>query len=500
MGFCFHKDAKLVVYGASEMARIWTENILKKGFEVCAFLDRSAKSIGQVMGIPVFTLEEWEISSDALVIIMLTNAAQHREVARRLYEKGVNQVIFFPMSTNGLNIKNVSKLRMIYNQCIRQSFDSEIPEIPFLGELLEERDKSEAIIYQYSKEVVWWCPVELCYSISKMDRDAIWYSDDTEDAGLLRMKYLSDKNIYNLFPYWELFDFCYGEIEECPLYLEVYEKSAQNKKGVYDAGRLLADRSRLVQLYEEEICKHMGISFFEESPADAVMGEKGKVIIRDGWHRSIFLARRGYKWIPVRITADEYERFFNNVPAVELYRRLKENKIEYLEYPIEHPVFYGYPIQRQNIRDIWHSMANDIEKNDLMNRVVVDLSMSHAYFSRLFLREGANVAYFFLDEKDFLTMEINRLFDLEGLYDIREEEELVAITGGGALVIIKADQLDRHKEYVNKIRERSDVTIYVYDVIMRTAAVLRNVFKKREVQLLRKYVVEGELNGLFVIR
>ncbi len=500
MGFCFHKDAKLVVYGASEMARIWTENILKKGFDVCAFLDRNAKNIGQIMGIPVFTLEEWENTSDALVVIMLTNAVQHQEIARRLYQKGVNQVIFFPVSTNGLNIKNVSKLRKVYNQCIRQSFDLEISGIPFFGELLDERDKSEAVIYQYSKEVVLWCPAELCYSIKEMERDAIWYSECTEDKRRLRMKYLSDKNIYNLFPYWELLDFCYGETEECPLYLKIYGKSAQNKKDIYDDGRLLADRSRLVQLYEEEISKHGGISFFEESPADAVMGEKGKVIIRDGWHRSVFLVRRGYKWIPVRITVDEYERFFNNASAVELYRRLKENKTECLEYPIEHPVFYGYPVQRQNLRDIWHSMANDIEKNDQMIRVVVDLSMSHAYFSRLFIREGANAAYFFSDEKDFLTVEINRLFDLEGLYDIREEEESTDITGGGALVIIKADQLDRHREYVNKIREKSDVTVYVYDVIMRMTTVLHHIFEKREIKLLKKYVVEGEMNGLFVIR
>lgn len=499
MGFCFHKDAKLVVYGASEMARIWTENILKKGFNVCAFLDRNAKSIGQVMGIPVFTLEEWENPSDALVMIMLTNAAQHQEIASRLYEKGVNQVIFFPMSTNGLNIKKVSELRKVYNQCIRQSFDPEIPDIPFFRELLDGGGKPEAVICQYSKEVVLWCPVELCYSIREMGRDVIWYSDCTEDKRLLRMKYLSDKNIYNLFPYWELFDYCYGETEECPLYLKVYGKSDQYQKDTYDAGGLLADRSRLIQLYEEEICKHRGISFFEESPADATVGEKGKVIIRDGWHRSIFLVRRGYKWIPVRITAEEYKRFFNNVPAAELYRRLKENKTECLEYPIEHPVFYGYPVERQNLRDIWHSMANDIEKNDRMIRVVVDLSMSHAYFSRLLIREGADTAYFFSGGQDSLTAEINRLFDLDGLYDIREEE-LAAITEKGALVIIKADQLDRHREYVNKIREKSDVTIYVYDVIMRTAAGLCNIFEKREVQLLRKYVVEGEMNGLFVIR
>lgn len=500
MGFCFHKDAKLVVYGASEMARIWAEKIQKKGFDVCAFLDGDAKSIEQVMGIPVITLEEWEYPSDAIIIIMLKNATQHREVARHLYEKGVDQIIFFPMSTHGLNMKNVSRLRKVYNQCIRQSFDSEIPGIPFFGELLEERDKSEAIIYQCSKEVVLWCPVELCYSISGVDRDVIWYSDCTEDARLLQMKYVFNKNIYNLLPYWELLDFCYGEIEECPLYLKVFGKSTQNRKEIYDDVRLLADRSRLVQLYEEEICKHKGISFFEESPADALMGEKGKVVIRDGWHRSIFLARRGYKWIPVRITADEYESFFNNVAAEKLYRWLKENKIECLEYPIEHPVFYGYPVQRQDIRDIWHSIANDIERDNLSIRAVVDLSMSHAYFSRLLLREGADAAYFFLDEKDFLTVEINRLFDLYGLYDIREEKELVAVTGQSVLVIIKRDQLDKHREFVNKIREKSDVTIYVYDVIIRTDTVLHDIFEKRQIQLLRKYVVEGETNGLFVIR
>lgn len=230
MGFCFHKDAKLVVYGVSKMTCVWTENIQKKGFSVCAFLDRNAKSIGRVMGIPVFCLEEWESLSDAVIIIMLKNATLHQEVARRLCEKGINQIIFFPISTNGLNIENTSRLRKIYNQCVRQSFDSEISGIPFFRELLEERDKSETIICQYSKEVVLWCPVELCYSIKGGERDVIWYSDSTEEAKQLQAKYIFNKNIYNLLPYWELFDFCYGEKDECPLYLKVYGKSTQNKK------------------------------------------------------------------------------------------------------------------------------------------------------------------------------------------------------------------------------------------------------------------------------
>lgn len=479
------------------MAGEWSKCVQKKGMQVCAFLDRNAADIGQMEDIPVYTLEEWECSRDVIVIILLQNAMQHRGIVEKLYEKGIEQIVFFPMSTDGLNAEKAIRLRRIYNQCVRLAFDSEIPEIPTVSELAQSTGKYEPIIDRYEQEITLWCPIELCYSINDASRNGIWRNDYTPEGRDKLRKYTYDKNIYGLQLYWELFDYLYGESDECPQYLNVYGRQNHIRTNGNDDAELLANRYKLLKIYEDEICRENGLSFFEDSPADAVVGEKGKVIIRDGWHRSIFLARRGYKWIPVRITAEEYQRTFGDRGVEKLYDWLKENKAECLEYPIEHPRFYGYPVLRQDVREIWRGITNEIGRNNLNIRVVGDLSKSNGYFSRLFLREGADTAYCFLEEEDVFTAMINDLFELGNMRYVRSIEEMENVLRGCDFVICSKKQLARWGAILRKLCAGTNKIVCIYDVLMRNAEDIYDLFRGKEIEVAKKYVVNGEVNGLF---
>lgn len=496
MGFSLNGKSKLVIYGASAMAGEWSKCVQKKGMRVCAFLDRNAADIRQREAVPVYTLEEWECSPDAIVIILLQNAMQHRGIVEKLYKKGIERIVFFPMSTGGLNAEKAIVLRRIYNQCVRLAFDSEIREIPTVSELVQSTGKYEPIIDRYEQEITLWCPIELCYSISDASRNGIWRNDYTPESRDKLRKYTYDKNIYGLQLYWELFDYLYGEIDECPQYINVYGRQSHIRTNGHDDAELLANRYNLLKVYEDEICRENGLSFFQDSPADAVVGERGKVIIRDGWHRSIFLARRGYKWIPVRITAEEYQRTFGDRGVEKLYDWLRENKAECLEYPIEHPGFYGYPVLRQDVREIWRGITNEIGRKNLNIRDVVDLSRTNGYFSRLFLREGADTAYCLLEEEDVLTAMINDLFELGDMCYVRSTEELENGLRGCDFVICSKIQLAKWGAIMKKLCAETNMIVCIYDVLMRNAGDVYDLFRGKEIEVAKKYVVNGEVNGL----
>lgn len=496
MGFSLNRKSKLVIYGASAMAGEWSKSIREKEICVCAFLDRNAADIGRIEDVPVYTMEEWDGSGDEIVIILLQNAMQHREIAGKLYKKGVERIIFFPMRTGGLNTEKAFELRRIYNQCVRLAFDSEIREIPTVGELVQNTGKYESIIDRYGQDVILWCPIELCYSANGDSRKGIWQNDFTLEGQEKARKYLHDKNIYGLQPYWELFNYLYGEIDECPQYINVYGRQNRIHTNGYDDRELLENRCKLLKIYEEEICRENGISFFEDAPADAVVDEKGKVVIRDGWHRSIFLARRGYKWIPVRITAEEYQRYFGSRGVEELHDWLKGNKVECLEYPIEHPGFYGYPVLRQDVREIWRGITNEVGQNNLNMRAVADLSMTNGYFSRLFLREGADTVYCFLEKKDVLTVKVNELFKLDNMSYVRSTEEIENGLKGCDFVICSNKQLARWGVILKKWCAGTDKAVCVYDVLRRNVGDVNDLFGGKKIKIAKKYVVNGEVNEL----
>lgn len=404
------------------------------------------------------------------------------------------------MDTGGLNVEKAIRMRRIYNQCVRLSFNSEIRTIPTVSELVQNTGKNAPpIIDRYGQDVTFWCPLELCYSFSDTSRADIRQTDYTAECWDKFTKKMCDKNIYGLQPYWELFDYLYGEIDECPQYINIFGRQNRIHTGEYDNMELLASRYRLLKIYEEQICRENGIAFFEDSPADAAVDEKGKVIIRDGWHRSIFLARREYKWIPVRITAEEYQRVFEDRKVEKLYAWLKENKVERLEYPIEHPGFYGYPVLRQDVRKIWQGITNEIGRNNPNVRTVVDLSMTNGYFSRLFLREGADTAYCFLEKEDVLTAMVNELFELGNMCYMRSIEELENGLRNCDFVICSKGQLERQGAMIKDMCAENGKIICIYDVLMRTVEDVYDLFRGREINVAKKYVADGEVNGVLFV-
>lgn len=498
MIFLLDKNSKIVLYGAGSMAVSWMKKAGSIGFTVRLFIDKRAEDIKNIENIPVVTFDSYQnlASEDDTVIIMLQNVMWHREIVIQLQKLGIRKIIFFPLQSSGLSTDTVFCLRRKYNECIKFQFNSFL-KIP----ILEKDDKygmDEEIIWENQNETIVWVPVELCYSISGNREGTIWKSDYTQEAIELRIKYIYNKSIFALRPYWELFSYLNGKKDDCSIYLKIFGKEGHASSQGYDNKTLLKDRNKLINIFKNEVCK--GNKFFEQSPADCSVGERGKIVVNDGIHRSVFLIDSGYWWIPACLSNKDYNYLFNIEAVQKLKDYIESNNMDELEYPIEAFGFYNYPIKYQYVKIIWKELIREVINREWDLKVILDLSLTDAYFSRMFYREGAKEIYCLLNDKSEIPKLANNIFRIRNIDFIYNTDLLFEIMSKCEIIIIHIKQL------IN-LFSRDDFTwktclkcIIVYDVLIEEAtSIFERISNNRKINLIKKYVMDGMMKGMYII-
>lgn len=500
MNFELNRDNSIVVYGASLMAISWLEKAVLKGFTIKVFIDKSAEKIKCVRNVPVITLETYcrNADKDDIVIIMLQNVMWHEDIVKNLAKIGVRKVIFFPMTSRKIaNKEDLSSLRIKYHECIKFLFDDSIKDIPILN-YFESYDGNEGMIWEERDECVVWAPIELCYSIEGIDACDIWKSDYTQEAIQLCEKYLYNKNLFNVYPYWELFSYLKGEMNDCSLYLKIFGREGHIHHEKYDDDVLLKDRNELIEIFKEEACK--GNTFFEESPADSGVGKLGRVVIYDGLHRSIFLIDRGYCWIPIRMDGKSYKYLYNGEAVQRVKDYLREKHIVELEYPLESFGFYDFPVRHQHLRMIWKEITNEIASRGWILSKVIDCTLTDGYFSRAFYREGIKQIACFSDKENKLLLLINSIFRIDNIKVICSICDLRKNIAECEFVILNMKYLRIGEIWNQFLSVPSLKAVCVYDILVNEAEeILSDIFYGRKVCLLKRYALDGKINGIYMI-
>lgn len=498
MNFLLDKNSKIVIYGAGTMGISWAEKAANIGLKVILFIDRSADDIKYIKKIPVVTFETYNTIADEddIVIVMLQNAMYHSAIVKQLQKIGIRKVIFFPMYTLGMNKERVFCLRRKYNECIKLDFDDSLT-IPILYDD-KIYSKDEGIIWEGKKEIIVWAPAELCYSNHGYEKENIWKSNFTKESIKLWSNYVYDRSLFVLRPYWELFSFFDGKTTNCAMYLKLFEKERGNDQ-IHNNDKILKDRNSLINIFEEEFCK--GNEFFEQSPANSGIGNHGKIVIYDGLHRSVFLLNRGYWWIPVCLSNSNYNYLFNMEAVQKLKDYLETNNISELEYPLETFGFYNYPIKHQYIRAIWKELIREITNRGWDINEMFDLSLTNAYFARMFHREGTQVVYCLIDDKSEIEMLVNDIFRINNMNFIFNTSSWYPIIDECEIIVICMEQFRRlflHGSLAWKERLKC---IVVYDVLVEGAvSIFDRVFgNNRKCSLIRRYVTDGLMRGMYIV-
>lgn len=315
---------KFYLYGVNYQAKKILHNLIRNGFTVDAIIDRNVNQ-NNILDAKIISIE---MLNDRIlgkvnycIIICLQNALQHDSVVKKLLEYGFSQIIFLPINFN-LSDKKANILRKLFNKIIRGEniLNAEIPFI-HTGAILDD-----GIIEYSSDEFLYaWIPVELVYT------NAVSVADE-------HVPFI-DRPLSVFYPYFELYDFLEGRIEQCEDYfiLQQYVKpSIQEDKWKKN---ILLQRQELIYIFEREFRK--GMSFFIASASQAVWNKKGYFNIKDGAHRNIFLIRKGVQYLPLAISKCEYEIWMNTQYFRKYIHKLMNDIIDH-PYLIEHPYLEGY--------------------------------------------------------------------------------------------------------------------------------------------------------------
>lgn len=299
MGFYFISEIQdIVFYGVNEYSLRMKEAALSAGKNIIAFIDRRAKKIGEIDGIPVY--DEFVYADvETCLIIALQNALQHDEIAKSANKHGFERILYVPMDV-GIESQKAQTIRSAYNSMLLNDWNAEKRPIADYQELY--RNNNLCILLgegEHDNEIA-----NKKYSIVRVSADLVYTS--TEDDGYADIPLAAFK------PYESLFNYYGKQGEEEPDIPNNYlERNAQkNIIGDNDFDKTIALRGKCIEKYTEFF--QDGLDFAISCAPLAKRNNRGCFNLCEGHHRSMWLLRSGIYYLPLRISIDDYTRFAND--------------------------------------------------------------------------------------------------------------------------------------------------------------------------------------------
>lgn len=321
------ENAKVLIYGTGGNGLRLSE-IIKSFCCVEGFIDKRAHDIGNKNGWNVYTISEavkhCQKKDDYVIFITVKNVFAHDEIANQLLENGFHRIVYKPGNVLKRSADETElAIDKIYETLIeRKEYHSgfEISYIDSIRTTLRDR-----LCIEKKKEIVKaWCPVELLFN----------YKESYDYPGL---------NMPLFFPMVELYRFFLGDKElieeEVVSNFIVYscEWLNKNEDKLTEGQEKSFIESRAAVFQEMQKMAEVDIDFFKRN-CPRVTYEEGKFyLISSGRNRVSFLIAKGFKYIPVEMSAQDYEKWCD----LELKKRMEEyiaqNKINSFFAPFPNP-------------------------------------------------------------------------------------------------------------------------------------------------------------------
>lgn len=276
-------DSRIAIYSAGLFGRETVDKLKERNYEVCCIIDRNPVCC-EYKNIPVISVTEIELLhniEDLVFFICLRNGLLHEDIARILYGYGVNKIIYLP---DGKSLDKMHRYRQNYRFMTMGEFEN-MSHVPVYFP-----EKSQYIICETNKSIVFWCSCEDLY-IQKKNKNNPW--EDPED-------YI-DIKVRDADYYFNLFYFLRGGVKKKDvmkyMMLQGYHTEAQQEE-------CLSDRMHLYETYENAM--KYDPYFFADSPAKSVYRKENTLYILDGVHRTVYLMLKGYDRVPVQVKKEDY--------------------------------------------------------------------------------------------------------------------------------------------------------------------------------------------------
>lgn len=294
------KGKKILIYGAASYGKRIYERFIENGYEVAGFIDRRADEVGEFMGVRVInpenSLDEYE---DAVLFVAVKNVFEHSNIVKYLLTRDLHKIIYRSYAVlTGLGNDAQKRINKIYSQIDEDSFADILP-IPAVYEenIFEKRDY--AVVQEAGEEVVARIPWQSVFTNRKKENSSIW----------------SSVNVAQLIPHIAFFSYLLGNAEEgAKEYLDFCEKAARRQEGIEITERWKENviRNRKTVFQQMNLAYELEPAFFVENAPTAEWNAQAHCFnLKSGKHRAAFLIAKGNKYIPLRLSKDDYNLYCN---------------------------------------------------------------------------------------------------------------------------------------------------------------------------------------------
>lgn len=329
--YTINQRTSIIIYGAATTGALIYSTFIKEECNVIAFIDKRADEIESYYDLPVLNLEQagelFKENKEIIVIIGIKNVFEHEKIAKELWYLGCNKIIFRPYNVvKGKGEEWDKALNKAYSNILQ----GEIPEEGYEIEGFEEQfflDK--AVIESDDQYVVANIPIYYVFTDRK-GKNSLW----------------EDISCFGLVPHIGLFKFFLGiDNEDYLEYIKFCREAALKSGGI-----------KVSKAWEESVYKnrldvfnHMQYewehdrSFFIKNAVEADYNEKGYFNTKSGKHRIIFMLVNGKRYVPLKVTKADYEKWSSAQRAKEIKLILSRMKRESLPVILGNPYFYDFP-------------------------------------------------------------------------------------------------------------------------------------------------------------
>ena len=477
----WNRELKIFLYGVNRYSQELADTLRDSDFQVSAYIDRRAKELKNINGVDVYEMKSVfsDISNKICVIIMLQNAMQHDEIAKELFDKGVEKIIFVPMLLN-YNKVYANDLRRIYNRILLG--DLEEIEVPYYRMLVQDSElKLDETFYIESKNYI-----------------TLSVSADILYTTIKEVNPYADIPLVAFKPYDQMFRYFLaegaGDVKE---YLEKYGVNSCNYTHSFTDDDIILQREMLYEIWNEHFQE--GIDFFVSSAPLARWNSKGYFNLMEGQHRTLFLIKKGIYYLPVQISREDYERWKNISIADEIKG---DEKVINAKCPIHNPYFQKNSFYNKiSVIDSMLQIQQNLPEVLYRDKEILNIDLIYGYYGFNFCRMGGrSVTLFAVDDNDRHIMKsFVELYRLKGIniqtgLPIHRLQQFHFIS-----IIGYNEKFDYLKWYIINDFDNLKLEAVLLSLTHKEMTSMNESMKKRVV-LVSKVYMEKVMSGIYLLR
>lgn len=425
---------KYLLYGAASFGTLVKGILEECGIKIVGFIDQRAYEMTSYDGLPVWGIDSVPIEymdGKTEIIISVKNVFEHEDIAHELYGRGWHFIIYKPYNVLlGYGNEKENRIGRIWDELVNGTFHMEtvVPECQ-AGKGKEIHDF--AYIREEENSIIVYIPAEFIFTNDYQESKAGKWGNVSVLAFFTHIdffRFLNYDKTVNPEDYVQ--EFC------------VYIANQETNINITDAWKNNVVKNR-TQIYEQmKDALDLDPDFFVRNAAEAEWNEQKQYFnLLSGKHRCTFQVAMGKKYLPLKISKEDYAKFYNKreIEAVNCALYDSNRKVT-----VPHPCFYRgmhicdngeYQLLTWFARFYGRKTYFETGRVDFQKITILDYTNDCGNFTRFCIRLGCNV--YRLAKPDFLEKQLNKLFQVTPEYSCNMAKE-----ESKKIILLETDGMD----------------------------------------------------------